>query len=367
MSNLLTLNNISVAYGNHRVVDNINFELEEGQISCLLGSSGCGKTTLLRAIAGFESPTEGEISIRDNTVSTANKVLAPEHRNIGMVFQDFALFPHLDVEANIRFGLTKKMSESEQLNRCNELLDLVGLTDSNKKYPHQLSGGQQQRVALARALAPNPDILLLDEPFSSLDVELRQQLAREVREILKQQNITAILVTHDQNEAFAMADTIGLIHKGELVQWDTPYNLYHTPNTRFVANFIGQGVFIPGEYIGEQKINTDLGIIEGAVPEQCKVGCKLDLLIRPDDIIHDDDSPIQLEITERLFRGSDFLYTLKLESGRSILCIASSHHDHSLHEKIGITMDIDHLVMFPKSDTSNTKPIEDDNTAAIKA
>lgn len=361
MSNLLTLKNISVAYGQQTIVQNIDLELKEGQISCLLGPSGCGKTTLLRTIAGFEKPSQGEISIRDHIVSTANNVLAPENRNIGMVFQDFALFPHLNIEANIRFGLNKKTPDNEQLERCNELLELVGLSGSNNKYPHQLSGGQQQRIALARALAPKPDILLLDEPFSSLDVELRQQLAREVRDILKQLNITAILVTHDQNEAFAMADTVGLIHQGELVQYDTPYNLYHTPATRFVANFIGHGVFIPGEYMGDQKINTDLGIIQGDVPDQCKVGCKLDLLIRPDDIIHDDDSDIQLEITERLFRGSDFLYTLKLETGRHILCIAGSHHNHFLNEKIGIKIDIDHLVMFPQTD------IISDDTAAIKA
>ncbi|MCK4707665.1 MAG: ABC transporter ATP-binding protein [Gammaproteobacteria bacterium] len=358
---LLTLKNISVAYGDQTIVQNINFDLEEGKICCLLGPSGCGKTTLLRAIAGFETPAHGDISIREHVVSTSHNVLAPENRNIGMVFQDFALFPHLDIEANIRFGLNKNMTDNEQQQRCDELLELVGLSGSNKKFPHQLSGGQQQRIALVRALAPKPDILLLDEPFSSLDVELRQQLAREVREILKQQNITAILVTHDQNEAFAMADCVGLIHHGELAQWDTPYNLYHTPATRFVANFIGQGVFIPGEYIGDQKIDTVLGVIEGPVPEQCKIGCKLDLLIRPDDIIHDDDSDIQLEITERLFRGSDFLYTLKLNSDLSVLCIASSHHDHSLHEKIGIKLDVDHLVMFPQNNSQTTS----DNTAAI--
>lgn len=351
---LLQLENISVAYGDQTVVEGINFELQEGQISCLLGPSGCGKTTLLRTIAGFESPSHGKISIRDHIVSQPERVLVPEKRNIGMVFQDFALFPHLNIEANIRFGLNKKMSDKQQQDRCNELLKLIGLAGINKKYPHQLSGGQQQRVALARALAPEPDILLLDEPFSSLDVELRAQLAREVRDILKQQNTTAILVTHDQNEAFAMADTVGLIHQGKLVQWDKPYNLYHQPATRFVANFIGQGVFLPGEYIGNQQVNTDLGVIQGNVPSQCKVGCKLDLLLRPDDIIHDDESEIQLEITERLFRGSDFLYTLKLPRGRTILCIASSHHDHALHEKIGIKLDVDHLVMFPQQINENT-------------
>lgn len=354
---LLQLNNISVAYDGLTIVEDISLQLEEGEISCLLGPSGCGKTTLLRAIAGFEQPSAGEIKIRDHIVSTSEHALAPENRHIGMVFQDFALFPHLTVEANIRFGLSKKISESDQVKRCNELLQLVGLAGSNKKYPHQLSGGQQQRIALARALAPEPDILLLDEPFSSLDVELREQLAREVRDILKQQNITAILVTHDQNEAFAFADSIGLIHEGKLAQWDQAYNLYHQPATRFVADFIGQGVFIPGEYIGDQQVDTDLGIIRGEVPEQCKIGCKLDLLIRPDDIIHDDNSELQLEITERLFRGSDFLYTLRLPTGRQVLCIAGSHHDHALHEKIGIKLDVDHLVMFPQIKSDNIKSL----------
>lgn len=351
MNTLLALENISVAYSDQTVVSEISFSLEEGQISCLLGPSGCGKTTLLRTIAGFETPRSGTVRIKNTIVSQAGHVIAPENRHIGMVFQDFALFPHLNIEDNIMFGLAKKLSEKERLSRCNELLELVGLSGKNNAYPHQLSGGQQQRIALARALAPKPDILLLDEPFSSLDVELREQLAREVRDILKQQNITAIMVTHDQNEAFTMADTIGLIHRGKLVQWDTPYDLYHKPATRFVADFIGQGVFLPGEYLGDKKISTELGIITGNVPIECKVGCQLDLLIRPDDIIHDDNSTIQLEISERLFRGAEFLYTLKLDSGRHILCIASSHHDHALHEKIGIKLDVDHLVMFPQQKT----------------
>lgn len=354
---LLNLKNISVSYDNINIVDDINFSLEEGQISCLLGPSGCGKTTLLRTIAGFEHPDQGEIRLRDHVVTTTERIIAPENRHIGMVFQDFALFPHLTVEANIRFGLSNKTSESDQQQRCNELLELVGLAGSNRKYPHQLSGGQQQRVALVRALAPEPDILLLDEPFSSLDVELREQLAREVRGILKQQNITAILVTHDQHEAFAFADTIGLIHKGKLVQWDKAYNLYHQPATRFVANFIGQGVFIPGEYIGDQQVDTDLGVIRGNVPSRCKVGCKLDLLLRPDDIVYDDSSEIKLEVTERLFRGSDFLYTLQLENGRQVMCIAGSHHNHSMHEKIGIRLDVDHLVMFPQQTSDNTEAL----------
>lgn len=348
MKTLLSLQNISVAYQQQKIVEDINFNLVEGEISCLLGPSGCGKTTILRTIAGFEKPVAGTIRLNNMVISDAEKVVPPEKRRIGMVFQDFALFPHLTVEQNIIFGLNKKNPDRNQ-KRCNELLKLINLEGFNNKYPHQLSGGQQQRIALARAMAPRPEILLLDEPFSSLDVELREQLAREIRQILKQENITAILVTHDQNEAFAMADKVGLINKGELIQWDTPYNLYHKPLTRFAADFIGQGEFVAGEYLGNNQIKTEIGIIKGEVPEKCEPGCILDLLIRPDDIIHDDNSEIKLEIVERLFRGADFLYTLKIASGGTLLCIASSHHDHKLHEKIGVTFDVSHIVMFPQS------------------
>lgn len=347
MKTLLSLQNISVAYQQQKIVEDINFDLIEGEISCLLGPSGCGKTTILRTIAGFEKPTAGTIKLNDRIISDSANVVPPEKRRIGMVFQDFALFPHLTVEQNIIFGLNKKNPDTNK-KRCNELLKLINLEGSNRKYPHQLSGGQQQRIALARAMAPRPEILLLDEPFSSLDVELREQLAREVRQILKQENITAILVTHDQNEAFAMADKVGLIHNGKLIQWDTPYNLYHKPLTRFAADFVGRGEFIAGEYIGNNQIKTEIGVIHGDVPEHCKPGCILDLLIRPDDIVHDDNSEIKLEIVERLFRGADFLYTLKIEGGGTLLCIAPSHHDHKLHEKIGVNFDVSHIVMFPQ-------------------
>lgn len=345
---LLRLENINVAYQALAVVKDISFALPEGQIGCLLGPSGCGKTTLLRAIAGFEQPVQGTISIRDQVVSSVKYMLPPEKRRIGMVFQDFALFPHLNVQDNIMFGLGRLPSSREKIQRCNELLAMIGLKGCNQKYPHQLSGGQQQRIALARAMAPRPDILLLDEPFSSLDIELREQLAKEVRDILKTEGVTAILVTHDQHEAFAMADMVGLLHQGELVQWSTPYDLYHKPRTRFAASFIGQGEFIPGEYIGNLQVQTELGIIRGNVPPECKTGCKLDLLIRPDDIQHDDESELKLEVIEKLFRGAEFLYTLRLPSGRTLLCIAPSHHNHALHSRIGIRTDVDHLVMFPQ-------------------
>ena len=345
MKLLLQLSQVNINYGAQHVINNVDLELEEGEIACLLGSSGCGKTSLLRSIAGFEKIKQGQIKIRNNIVNSSNQYVPPEKRNIGMVFQDFALFPHLDVNKNIAFGLNKLKPEDKQ-QRVNELLKMIGLSDVGHKYPHQLSGGQQQRVALARALAPKPDLLLLDEPFSSLDVELREQLAKEVRQIIKHEGITAILVTHDQNEAFAMADKIGVVYEGDIVQWDTPYNLYHQPATRYVANFIGQGVLIQGKVLDENSISTALGVVNGKTPNGCKVGCQVEVLVRPDDLLHDDDSPHQLEIIDKTFRGADFMYTLKINEQQSALCITPSHHNHALHSSLGITLDMDHLVVF---------------------
>jgi len=343
----LKLNNIDVHYGSKHVVHDVSFNLEDGQIGCLLGPSGCGKTTVLRTIAGFENPSNGTININDALVSCKQKQTPPEKRNIGMVFQDFALFPHLTVADNLRFGINT-LSSKEQQQRISELLSMIGMSTLAQSYPHQLSGGQQQRVALARAMAPKPSILLLDEPFSSMDVELREQLAREVRAILKQENITAILVTHDQNEAFAMADEICVMNEGSIQQHDSAYNLYHQPINRFVADFIGEGVIIPGKVACENMVNTELGSIHGQVPKGAAIGSNVDVLIRPDDVIHDDDAHETAVVVERAFRGSDFLYTLRMDSGTEVLSLVPSHHDHKINEKIGIQLEFDHLVIFPK-------------------
>ncbi|HET7061917.1 MAG TPA: ABC transporter ATP-binding protein, partial [Nitrosospira sp.] len=268
MHALLDLRNIHHAYGPHVVVKNLSLALKKGQIGCLLGPSGCGKTTVLRCIAGFERITGGEIMLKGAAVSRANLYLPPEQRHIGMVFQDYALFPHLTVAGNIGFGL-QRLSRNEREARISEMLDTVGMVEASRKYPHELSGGQQQRVALARALAPRPDLLLLDEPFSNLDVSLRERLSLEVRDILKSQNATAILVTHDQDEAFAMADEIGVMHDGEIQQWDTAFNLYHQPANRFVADFIGQGVFLPGKMLDPHNVEIELGVLSGTVAHEC--------------------------------------------------------------------------------------------------
>jgi iron(III) transport system ATP-binding protein len=337
------------------VVNDLSLALKKGAIGCLLGPSGCGKTTVLRCIAGFEPISAGEIALNGAVISNAGFVLPPEQRHIGMVFQDYALFPHLTVQANVGFGL-HRMQKTERMARTQEILKTVGLADVGDKYPHQLSGGQQQRVALARALAPKPDLLLLDEPFSNLDVTLRGRLSLEVRDILKSQNATAILVTHDQDEAFAIADEIGVMHQGEIQQWDSGYNLYHRPANRFVANFIGQSVFLPGKILDPHHVEIELGILAGEIPHQCMPDCQLccegnpvDVLIRPDDIVHDDASPLQATVMQKAFRGADIMYTLRLPGGGTALSLVPSHHNHAIGGKIGIRLEADHVVAFGRS------------------
>jgi iron(III) transport system ATP-binding protein len=336
---LLEVENLRHAYGDQEVVRGLGFSLARGAIGCLLGPSGCGKTTVLRCIAGFETIQAGEIRLAGRVVSGDGVMLAPEKRRVGMVFQDYALFPHLTVAANIAFGLR---TDPDRSARVRELADLVGLSGVLEKYPHEISGGQQQRVALARALAPRPELLLLDEPFSNLDVDLRERLSLEVREIIKASGATAVLVTHDQQEAFAMADEIGILHEGRIQQWDTPYNLYHRPANRFVADFVGQGVFLPAKAINGSQLEIELGVLQGDAPGMENV----EVLLRPDDVVHDDAAPTQAEVVHKAFRGAEILYTLRLASGRKVLALVPSHHNHALGEKIGIRLDVDHVVAF---------------------
>ncbi len=348
MTSRLVIEGLTSGYDDLQVLKQIDFALEPGEIGCMLGPSGCGKTTVLRVIAGFENAWQGRVLIDDVEVSSSNYCLSPEKRNIGMVFQDFALFPHLRVDENIRFGL-KGMDSGRQHTRVSEMLAIVGLPAYAQAYPHQLSGGQQQRVALARALAPRPGILLLDEPFSNMDTELREQLAREVRNILQQESTTAILVTHDQHEAFAMADQICVIHEGQILQQGSGYDLYHRPASRFVADFIGQGVIVPARVIDTNMVKTDLGIIQGQMMTDVEIGDQVDVLIRPDDVVHDDESADTALVVEKAFRGADFLYFLRMDSGIEVMCLAPSHHNHKINERIGIRLDVDHLVTFSRT------------------
>lgn len=352
MSVQLDVKNVAVAYGGPPVVKDINFSLSVGQIGCLLGPSGCGKTSILRAIAGFEPLASGAIHLHGKEVSTVGRTVPPESRRIGMVFQDFALFPHLSVSKNIAFGM-RHMEKSAIAERVDVLLNLMELQQHAEQYPHQLSGGQQQRVALARAMAPKPDILLLDEPFSSMDAELREHLAKDVRTVLKKDGVTAILVTHDQFEAFAMADEIGVIGTGTMRQWDRAYELYHRPADMMVSEFIGLGAMVTGEVLEGRHIELGFGATIGPAPDSCEVGCTVRVLLRPDDLIHDDASPLTLEITDRAFRGAEYLYTLKIPGGGKVLCMVQSHHDHKIGESIGVRLDVQHITSFPKSDCNS--------------
>src|SRR5690554_204429 len=344
--NLLKLDQVDVGFGKSSIVDDVSFSLEEGDIGCLLGPSGCGKTTLLRSIAGFEPVRRGSIEINNRLVSSPAQLIPPEKRDVGMVFQDFALFPHLTVAENISFGIRKE-SSSEQNQRVAQLLQHVGLAGYGNRYPHQLSGGQQQRIALARALAPRPRVLLLDEPFSSLDADLRESLATEVRALLKSEGITALLVTHDQQEAFAMADKAGVMYHGRMLQWDTPYELYHEPTHQLVANFIGHGVLLRGTITTDQKVQSPLGLLHGDELPDNAAGEQVDVLVRPDDIIIDDSSERRATIVGKGFRGAHYLYTVELTDSTQVFCMSSSHHQYSLGSEIGLRLNIDHLVLFP--------------------
>jgi len=339
------------------VLQGLSFKLAPGEIGSLLGTSGCGKTTALRTIAGFVQPAQGQVIIGGQTVAEPGRSIAPEHRGVGVVFQDYALFPHLTIARNVGFGL-RNQPDSTRSSRVRKLLDMVGLGPWADRFPHELSGGQQQRAALARALAPAPSVLLLDEPFSNLDPDLREQLALDLRDLLKDQGTTALLVTHDQYEAFAMADSIGVMEAGRIAQWDDAWRLYHQPSSRSVADFVGLGVFMDGRLAqqGERLvIEFELGSLPVHDPDdaqqarRCADGeGRLQVLLRPDDIEHDDASPVQARVLRRAFRGAQFLYTLELPSGQRLLALVPSHHDHRIGDPIGIRFTADHIVTFAR-------------------
>ena len=347
MSHYLEINDVSFAYPDGtRVCEHLSFTVDDGEIGCLLGPSGCGKTTVLRLIAGFERPSSGEIRIRQKLLADTRMSTPPEKRRIGLVFQDYALFPHLTVAKNVSFGL-RHLSAAAAAAQTREMLEMVRLTNEAQKYPHEISGGQRQRVALARALAPKPDLLLLDEPFSNLDVELREKLGLEVRALLRHLSTPALLVTHDQHEAFSIADKIGVMNEGKILQWDSAYNLYHRPASRFVADFVGQGVLMRGTVVSDDRIDTELGLLPHCPGCDLAAGESVEVLLRPDDILHDDESTSQAEVLHKAFRGADILYTLKLPSGSKVLSLVPSHHNHEIGQKIGIKLEIDHVVAFP--------------------
>ena len=278
--NALDINNLSYRYETADVLSDLNLQIEPGEIVCLLGRSGCGKTTLLKAISGLIQPSQGYVALHGDKVSSKDSFQPPEQRGIGMIFQDYALFPHLTVVNNIAFGL-RNMQKADVAKRVEEMLELVNLHGLGKRYPHELSGGQQQRVAIARALANRPGLLLLDEPFSNIDSQVRQHLIREIRDILKTRKVAALFVTHSREEGFAFADSVAVMHKGKILQRGSAHDVYNSPSCRFVAEFTGAGNLVPVKVINRHEVSTPMGILASFAPIYAQPGQELELFIRP--------------------------------------------------------------------------------------
>ncbi|PSP95582.1 ABC transporter ATP-binding protein [Halobacteriales archaeon QS_4_62_28] len=337
---VLALDGVSKTYGPETAVDELTLSVRDGELLTLLGPSGCGKTTTLRMIAGLERPTTGTVSIRNEVVADETTFRKPEERNVGIVFQSYALFPHLNVEENIAFGLAEA-DERETDQRVSELLELVSLERHRQKMPNQLSGGQQQRVALARSLAPEPEVLLLDEPFSNLDVRLRVEMREEVREILKRAGVTAISVTHDQEEALSISDRVAIMNDGAVEQIGDPAEVFENPESRFVASFLGQASFLSGR-VTDDTIETGIGTFETNRlngPVEAYNGATVDVLVRPDDLraIPTAESTAEGYVTQRQYNGPSFVYRVKLHSGDVVHCL----HNHSESFKPGEPVEID--------------------------
>lgn len=352
MNKKLIISDLSLVFGDDKdsskILSNINFDLEESEIGCILGPSGCGKTSLLRAIAGFENLISGTILKDGVCISNNLENTSVQNRKMGMVFQDYALFPNMDIKSNIAFGLKDKTKVDKEV-RVNYLLDLVNLNKYKDKYPHELSGGEQQRVALIRALAPSPEILLLDEPFSNIDADIKENLVSDVRDLLKELSITSIIVTHDQHEAFNIADKIAIMNNGKIEQIGNAYDIYHKPVNKFVADFVGLGVFVPITKNKDENLETPLGLLDTTKFQDCEIHSKnLQMLLRPDDIIHNDESSTKAVVIEKQFRGAEFLYKLLYNDKYPLLCYAPSHHNHKIGESIGIELEIEHYVIFEK-------------------
>ena len=349
--NFLEIQEVTFAASKKNKVNNVTFNLEkEGEIICLLGPSGIGKTTILRTIAGLEKIEEGKIVLKGQTISSSDYHMEPEKRNIALSFQENCLFPHYNVIDNIKFGADRNKNRKFNFS-VHDLINLLHLEEIQQKYPHEISAGEAQRVSLARSLMSKPDLLLLDEPFSNIDQSLKEELQLKIKKILNEVNISTIMVTHDSYEAFYMGNKCGIILNQSLKQFDIPYNIYHYPNSIEVVNFLNRGILIEAKVTGKDTLeNTELGTIKGNFIKKQPVGSTVKLLIQPEDLEHDDQSNLKLEVVDRKFRGTNFIYTLKTTSKLLIPVAVHTHHKerHEVSDKFGIKRPIhlEHIVCF---------------------
>ena len=349
-NNFFEIENVSFAAGGKNKVNNVSLKIEnEGEIVCLLGPSGIGKTTILRTIAGLEKINKGKINLKGRTISSENIHIEPENRNIALSFQENSLFPHYNIEKNINLG-SDRVKDDKKI-QTKEVINFLNLNTILNKFPHEISAGEAQRASLARSLVSQPDLLMLDEPLSNVDQSFKEEIQVELKQILTNSKITTIIVTHDSYEAFYLGSKCGIILDGELKQYDDPYNVYHLPNSVEVVNFLNRGILIPAEVTSPKSLeNEDLGTITGNFARPFPIGSKVKLLIQPEDLQHDDASNLKLEVVDRKFRGSNFIYTLKTLSNKLIPVFVHSHHihQHEVDEKFGIKrpIHIDHIVCF---------------------
>ena len=345
------IDNVTFSASSQSKINNVSLKIEnQGDIVCLLGPSGIGKTTILRTIAGLEKNHSGKITLKNKILSSEKIHVEPEDRNISMAFQDNSLFPHYNVFDNIKFGAERNKKKKKSL-EINEIIKLLHIGHIKDKFPHQISSGEAQRACLARSLLSNPDLLLLDEPLSNVDQNFKEEIQVKLKQILTEQKITTIIVTHDSYEAFYLGNKCGIILDGHLKQYDDPYNVYHFPNSIEVVNFLNRGTLITAKVTGENSLESiDLGIITGDFIKHYPKGSDVQLLLQPEDLEHDDTSNLKLEVVDRKFRGTNFIYTLKTSTDKLISVFVHSHHihQHEIEEKFGIKkpIHIDHIVCF---------------------
>ncbi|MGC7890445.1 MULTISPECIES: ABC transporter ATP-binding protein [Vibrio] len=342
MSCALSIHDLTCKYENQTVLQSLSLEVKQGEIVCLLGASGCGKTTLLKAIAGLLPLSSGVMSLNCVTIDDGQHWLPPEARNIGMIFQDYALFPHLTVAENIAFGL-RQLSQTECKAKVGEMLALVHLAGLGDRYPHQLSGGQQQRVAIARSLAYKPDLLLLDEPFSNIDTQVRHELIGEIRNIFKKQGVTAIFVTHSREEAFAFADKMAVMNHGVIEQYGTASELYYQPSSKFVADFLGGGSYLSAKRISEWQFETDLGVVDAKAQQPIELEAKCELLLRPQHIQISAQQESKVRVLEQQFMGDHCRYVIDAYGSK---LLASSSQPLSVGQNVAVSIDTQGVLAF---------------------